>query len=153
MKPYFHASAKRSTAFMLLLLWLFALAAGAANACGLVVQGASPHEAGAHHASASQEAIELAAGYEGAMEGHHGEGQHGDTDVSKASCLKVCDDASHSLLKQEPGFDEFDYGIARFSTRAWTDAKSLTSSPSWGVHLRPLEVGLSARIRYSRLTQ
>ncbi len=94
---------------MVLFAWVFALAAGAANACVVTLTGsAAPagHEPHAHvaHGGAGQDlaADEAAAHHHALHSGHeHVDGHpHPDLpDAGKAGCLKFCSDESSALSK------------------------------------------------------
>ena len=115
--PVFTAQAKRSTAFVMLLLWLFALTSGVVNACILESGRANNHHGAAGHSHATTVATEGSGEHAGSTDDHHA-----DELSSKASCLKVCDDSSQALAKLSSGVvDPADPGLAPLLvTVAWT---------------------------------
>ena len=134
MKLFAHTRTKRHTAFVVLLVWLFALASGVANACLL-----QTHEL--HSKVPAQLADHL-----GASSGHHD-----DADNTKESCLKVCDDGTNAVPKSYSGQDHTDPGPAPWVTTLWTGSAHVVSAPR---HLDDLAipiVGPTIRVRYSRL--
>ncbi len=88
---------KRSIAITMLLVWVFALVSGVANACLTEPRGELP-QAGTH-ASPADHAAPAAAEAHPAAPAQHDE--HSD----KAPCQKSCDASSQTLLKQLPKFD------------------------------------------------
>lgn len=100
MKLYQNTHTRRHAASVLLLLWLFAIGSGVANACLLDAHVAYP-----------------AAVVAGAVQSVHAAGSaldHSDAladhdcnpDAPLAPCLRVCDDSSKSLPKQQTGLDQ-----------------------------------------------
>ncbi len=147
MKPFSNHRARRNTTFVAMLVWVFALASGMANACLLETPGkhahiASSHSSDAHHAHA----IDALAG--DVIEVDHDD----DTDASKESCLKACDDGSNAQIKLPTGVDLTDPGPAPFAVFAWNEAASVASAPSRFDALQGPIVGPPFRLRYSRLT-
>ncbi|NDP48357.1 MAG: hypothetical protein GZ085_08195 [Sulfuriferula multivorans] len=146
MKPFSNTRAKRNTAFVVLLVWLFALASGVANACLLEARGTHSHGSSVAYSSATEAAFGISAGHAGAIASHDaGSG------ASKALCLKVCDDRSQSLLKQQSGFDLTDPGRAPFVVLVWIAATPVVSAPSRVDDLQPPAPGPPIRVRFSRL--
>ena len=122
--PIFTRKAKRNTAFVMLVLWLFALTSGVVNAC-ILENGRAQN----HH-----RALELAHTTPVATEGtdeHAGTTDDQDADelTSKASCLKVCDDSSQAVAKLSSGcVDPADPGLAPLLvTVAWTTTAFVAS--------------------------
>lgn len=145
MKPFADTRAKRRTAAVVLLAWLFALASGVANACflethepyGAAVKASAPP---ASHASAALPASL------GANAGHDD-----DSDGSKESCLKVCDDGARALPKAYSGVDHNDPGPAPLVATRWTGSRHLVSALRREDALAVPIVGPPLRVRYSRL--
>lgn len=139
---------KRRTAFAVLLVWLFAVASGVANACLLEISEAPGFHA--HSAtSGSNHTDDLAA----ASVGRHSTGDRHDNDsgASTPSCLKVCDDGSTALLKLQAGVDLSDPGIPPLVAVVWNAAAPVVSGPCWQVDLQPPPAGPPFRDRYCRL--
>lgn len=146
MNPFSNTRAKRNTASVVLLVWLFALASSVANACFMETD--EPHSMAAKNAAAttSQAPAELLAQL-GNDAGHHD-----DSDGTKESCLKVCDDRTHALPKAYSGVDHTDPGPAPLIATLWTGSPNVVSAPPRLDDLAIPAVGPPFRVRYSRLT-
>lgn len=145
MKFFANTRIKRNTALVALLVWLFALASSVANACFLETD--KPHSVAAKESTppASRAAAELPAQV-GANAGHHDV-----SDSTKESCLKVCDDVTHSLPKAYSGLDHNDPGPAPLVTTLWTGSLHVLSAPR-RVHDSAVPIaGPPLRVRFSRL--
>jgi hypothetical protein len=88
---------KRSIALTMLLVWVFALLSGVANACLTESRGALA-QAGPHAAQSDQPARAVVQSHAANQAQHDG---HPD----KAPCQKSCDESSQTLLKQLPKLD------------------------------------------------
>ena len=124
LNPIFTREAKRNTAFVMLVLWLFALTSGVVNAC-ILENGRAQN----HH-----RALELAHATPVTTAGSDEHADSTDNQVAdelplKASCLKVCDDSSQAMAKLSSGsVDPADPGLAPLLvTVAWT-ATALVAS-------------------------
>ena len=145
MKFFADTRTKRNTAFAVVLVWVFALASGVANACLL--------ETPDHHATAMKGPAATAIQAHDKLVAHLDApaGHHEDVDSTKESCLKVCDDRTHSLAKACSGVDHADPGPPTLVTTLWTG-----SMPVIAAHRRvddlaiPL-LGPPLRVRYARL--
>ena len=147
MKYFLNARSKRNTAFVVLVVWLFAVASGIANACVLKTHGDHAHIVAA-------EAFE-AAHDPNAPAGHaHDTADHdGDKlDISKAPCLKVCDDGTQLLIKQQASLDIGDHGSSFLVSVLWTTVIPITTIPRQRDGLESAAHGPPLRVRYSRLT-
>ncbi|MBT9466282.1 hypothetical protein [Hydrogenophaga sp.] len=113
---------KHITTWVLLLVWLFALASGVANACLL--------ELPARHISVAQD---------------------DQSNASKESCLKVCDEGAQALPKACSIVDHVDPGWAPWFATLWTGSPQNASSPGRTIEAAVPIVGLPLRVRYSRL--
>lgn len=145
MKFFANTRIKRNTAFVVLLVWLFALASSVANACFL--QTDRPHSVAAKELAppTSRAAAELPAQL-GTNAGHHDI-----SDSTKESCLKVCDDGTHTLPKAYSVVDHDDPGPAPLVTTLWTGSLHVVSAPR-RVHDSAVPVvGPPLRVRFSRL--
>lgn len=91
---------KRSIALTMLLVWVFALLSGVANAC-LTEPRAEPAHAGTHASQADHPAPDTVHHRAAARVEH-------DEQPDKAPCQKSCDATSQTLLKQLPKFDTSD---------------------------------------------
>ena len=145
MKLYSNTRAKRNTAFMVLLVWLFALASGVANACLLEARQTHSHVATAATSEVAAHASVILPGHTGAVADGVDE-QH-----FKAPCLKVCDDGTRSFPKQDSTVAQNDTGPAPLIQVLW--GKVAPSIPT----LRPMDAWqpatpeLPIRVRFSRL--
>lgn len=145
MNLFSNTRAKRTTAFVVLLVLLFAAASGVANACLLEGQGTHPHIAAAGPAKTGH-APAVLAGHVGAVDDHHD-----DSDTSRQACLKVCDAGSNAPVKLQTGFDLTDPGMAPVVSIVWNAAVPVVSGPCRLFDLPPPIVGPPFRVRYSRL--
>ena len=145
MKFFADTRTKRNTAFAMLLVWVFALASGVANACLL--------ETPEHHSTAVKRSATttVQAPAESAAHLDAPAGHHDDADSTKESCLKVCDDGTHALPKAHSGVDQADPGPPPLFTTLWTGSMSVVSAPRRVDDLPIPIVGLPLRVRYSRL--
>lgn len=137
---------KRRTAFVVLMAWLFALASGVANAC--LLETPAMHSSGAQSASSTaQHALaEVLIEHEAA----EGRGDH--PAGVKESCLKVCDDGTHTLVKAHAGVDQADLGPAPLLTTRWSAAMPVVLTPHRAEELHVPLCEPPLRVRYSRLT-
>ena len=145
MKFFADTRTKRHTAFVVLLVWLFALASSVANACFLETD--EPYSRAAKKSAAT--AIQAPAASHaqlGADEGHHD-----GLDGTKESCLKVCDDGTHTLPKAYVGVDHNDPGPAPLVATLWAASQHVVSAPRRADDLAVPIVGPPLRVRYSRL--
>ena len=145
MKLYSNTRAKSNTAFMMLLVWLFALASGVANACLLEARQTHPHVATAASSDTAAHASAILPGHTPAVDDGVGE-QH-----FKAPCLKVCDDGTRSLPKQDGAVAQNDAGPAPLVQVLW--GKVAPSIPTLR-HMdarQPATPELPIRVRFSRL--
>ena len=136
---------KRNTAFAALLVWLFALSSGVANACLLEAPAKHVHTH-SHVAKARSDAAYAHVALAGAAEGS----EHV-SDVPKEACLKACDDGSKAPVKLQLRLHLPDSGVAALAAVAWDVASPGVSAPSQMDSLWPLIVGPPLRVRYSRL--
>ena len=145
MKPFANTRIKRNTSLLVLLAWLFALASSVANACFLETD--EPHSVAAKGSAPpmSHAAAELPV-----QLGTHA-GHHDGSDSTKESCLKVCDDRTHTLPKAYSGVDHNDPGQAPLVTTLWTGSLLVVSAHR-RVHDSAVPVGgPPLRVRFSRL--
>ena len=145
MKFFADTRAKRNTAFAMLLVWVFALASGVANACFLETPGHHSTVVNGSAATAIEAPAELVA-HPVATATHHD-----DADSNKESCLKVCDDGTHSLTKAYSGVDLADPGPPTLVTTLWTGSMPIVSAPRRVDDPAIPILGPPLRVRYSRL--
>ena len=144
MTHFSNPRSRRNTAFMVLLVWLFAVASGIANACVLK----------AHDAHSSVETVDAAHGVH-ASTGHKvAVADHGsdEVDVSKAPCLKVCDEGTQLLIKQQTSLDIGERSSAFLVSVLWTTVVPVVTFPTQKDGLQATAHGPPIRVRYSRLT-
>ena len=127
---------------MMLLVWLFAVASGIANACVLKAHGD-------HAQVATSETLSAAIAHN-APAGRTSNADD-ELDGSMAPCLKVCDDSSQALIKLKAFFDLADRGSGLTDSMLWAAALQVVSAH------RHMDSSASAtseppvRVRYSRL--
>ena len=145
MKLFSNIRARRNTAFMVLLVWLFALASGVANACLLEARQTHVHVATVASSEAAAHAFAIVPGHAGAVADGVGESHF------KAPCLKVCDDGTRSFPKQDSTVAQNDAGPAPLVQVLWGSVAPVVSTR------RQMDVEQSAtpelpiRLRFSRL--
>ncbi|WP_049763646.1 hypothetical protein [Polaromonas naphthalenivorans] len=146
MKLFSNTRAKRSTAFMVLLVWLFALASGLANACLLQAQETHSHGIATAEFSGIAHAPAPWPAHAGAV-ASHGDDSH----ASTAPCLKVCDEGSRSVPKPDLKVAQTDPGPAPLLVVLWTAAAPVVPALGQMDDMQPATPGLPLRVRYSRL--
>ena len=139
---------RRHTAWMMLLVWLFTLASGAANACVMEARGSHSHGAPTVHLAATDVGIETAPGH-AAGTAHDGHGT--DTESTKESCLEACDAGAQSLLKQPSSLDSPHLELAPFAVTAWAAEPDVSTLVGRAHDLRLPEHGPPVRVLFSRL--
>jgi hypothetical protein len=134
----FKSRTQRSITFVVLLVWLFGLATGVANACLL-----EAHEghSGSHEFSA------LSAGADGAVASHDDHGP----EASKAPCLKFCGDSANSAVKQQSTADSTHAGQVPFTVSARPVVTTAASPLVREADLRRPPPGPPIRVRFSPL--
>ena len=148
MIPFSTNHAKRTTAIVALVIWLFALASGMANACLLEAPAAHVHARSGHAFTAvaqvatADEVAELQAD-----DHHHPEGD----DASKDACVKTCDSGSNAPAKLKIGFDSTNPATAFLVTTVQPVAMPVTSTRRRLNDMRRPVDGPPLRVRYSRL--
>jgi hypothetical protein len=110
---------KCNTAFLVLLVWVFVLSSGVANACLLEARGGHGHltATGVFQEGATPG---MSAGHVRAVANHDD-----DAHSSEASCLKACDDVAQSLPKQDLTTAQPDPGPAPLVSIPWTAATAV----------------------------
>ena len=131
MKVFSTTRTKRSPAFVALLVWLFALASGVANACLLELPDRHSNAVSASHPTAKWVGDDL--------------------DTSTESSLKCCDDGTIALPNGHSGVDQIDPGSAPLVATLWTPSAHVASVPRRLDDLQLHTVGPPLRVRYSRL--
>ncbi len=145
MKLYSNIRIKRHAAFVVLLVLLFALASGVANACLLEERGAHSHGATTEYPLAALK-LTTEHGHPQAVADHDD-----DSLPAKAPCLKACDDGSRSMPKQDLTVVQADPGPPPLVAVLWTEA---TPAPPMSDRLDRVQYvipELPIRVRYLRL--
>ena len=146
MKLFSNIHSRRSTAFMVLLAWLFVLASGVANACLLQVHETHLHVAAAGFPEAAQATLIVMPGHAGAV------ADPVDNPPLKAPCLKVCDDGSRSLPKRDSTVAQPAPGPPPVVAVLWIAVEPAVVALRQMDGMQPATPGLPIRLRYSRLT-
>lgn len=136
------------TALTVLLVWLFATAAGWANAC--VIQDRHAHVHGSTDLQAlSAHAPLVSPGHLGADSGHAE-----NAGAAKSACLKFCGDGAQTLVKLTPGIDLLDllhFPMAPPLALAWSTRQAAAMPASARLESPSPSPGLPLRTRFSRL--
>lgn len=143
MTTFTNTTSKRRIASVMLVFWFFALGAGWANACVLQERGTHAHTATAVAAGAPA----VSAGHAGAVDEHSG-----DSSPGQAPCLKVCDDASQSVVKWSSGIDLPAWAVQAPIALPGSTAVTALDLPQVDRNEHPARAGLPLRTRYARLT-
>ena len=146
MRPFSNKRTRRNTAVAALLVWLFALSSGIANACLLEESAGRAHSHVIDAGSEQHHAHVALSGHSGAVEND----EH-DSDVPKDACLKVCDDGSKAPVKLQASPDLLDPGMPPVVAIVWDAATPVACAPSEMDDLQPPIAGPPFRVRYSRL--
>ena len=146
MKHLSHTRSRRDTALMVLLVWLFALASGVANACLLEVRQTHSHVAATESFDTAPVSVIVPA-HTGAV---FDESPVGEARLN-ASCLKVCDDSTRSFPNPVSTVVHADPGPAPLVVVLWSatapDVPALRQIDA----REPAMPGLPVRVRFSRL--
>ncbi len=126
----------------MLVFWVLALGTAWANAC--LLQDRSTHLEPSVVATAGLPAV--SPGHIGVLAGHAQVQSPGE-----APCLKVCDDASQSLIKWQPGMELPDMTKLPSFAMVWPESLAVLDARQ-PVRIEPLaRTGLPLRTRYVRL--
>lgn len=118
---------KRSIALTMLLVWVFALFSGVANACLTEPRGVAHAVAAAAHPQR-------------------------DPHLEQAPCEKPCDESPRTLLKQAPKLDTPDLQPIASPIRAWGEGRLETpAAAARAVVAAVLPPSPPARVQFSRL--
>lgn len=136
---------KRRTVHMVLLAWLFAMAAGWANACLLQERGTHGHVP-SDSGSLTAQAPHVSPGHIGVDDVHAENAGPG-----KSACLKLCDDNSRAIIKLASSADLTDMAMAPPVALAWlTPPAAAQRSNAW-LTLPAPSPGVPLRTRFARL--
>lgn len=133
---------KRRFALALLVLWLFALGAAWANAC--LLQDRTTHLDPSLVATAESPVV--SPGHIGVLASHAQNLPPGE-----APCLKLCDDASQSLVKWPTGMELPDVAMPPPFAMAWSESVAALDARRPVRIERPARQDLPLRTRYRRL--
>ena len=156
MKYFADSRSKRPTALVVLLLWLFALASGVANACLLETPGlhssshSNPH-ANPHANAAQAPAHEASHAHPQPPGDRANAAGNSDPDASKQACLKACDDGTRTAPKAYASVEQVDPGPPPLVTTLWVARAHAAPAPDRLEVLAVPIVGPPLRVRYSRL--
>lgn len=145
MKLFTASRTRRNTACVVLLVWVFALASGIANACLLEWTGPHSTESNAVIVETTHTPNELAALVDTST------GHDDKLDTGKESCLKFCDQGTHTLPTAHSIVDNADPGLAPWVVTLWTGSQQRVSVPRRMMDAAIPVFGLPVRVRYSRL--
>lgn len=144
MKFFSNIHAKRNIALLVLLAWLFALASGIANACLLETRQTHSHIGTDSSFEAAAQAPVILPGHTVTIADGIGE------QLSKASCLKVCDDGTRSFPKQDGAGVQTDVGLVPFVLIVWVKAAPIAPMMRQ-FNAQQATPELPIRVRFSRL--
>lgn len=136
---------KRTAAFVVLLLWVFSVAAGIVNACVL-----DAHEAPTGRTAEAPASATVAA----SLVASHGRAilDHGDDlDESGAACLKVCEGNSQALPKMQSGMHQSVLAQMPPPSVFWTLAAQAVWPADWVESMPPAARTVPIRVRLVRL--
>jgi hypothetical protein len=146
----------RRTAWVTLVVWLFALAAGVVNACALAPAGSAARGVSpvSHVDIAAHDAAEgtlVSVGHDGDHDqvGPVSSHTHGH-DAGKDSCLKFCDDESSAIAKVKLPVVDLGAGLLTV-VEAWNPIAALGSLGVRRARERPGAQGPPLVIRFLRL--
>ena len=145
MKFFSTHPARRATAFVVLLVWLFALAAGVANACLLQVS-ATRYGGGDTAVAATVQVPTRLAGH-----AHASAGYNNGSGTFHAACLTVSDDGSRLAPRAFAGMGYTDPGPSPVTVAPWSTVMVVLSTPHRIEHLAPRVSGLPIQLRFARL--
>ena len=145
MTNFFTTRTNRFSATVMLLLWIFGLTAGVANACLLQAQGVA-HTLQTTPSTSHDEKHGIFAGHL-----HTGviAADEGDAHTSRQPCLRVCDDSSKTLPKKYPA-GQMEQGLQIVVAVLWSQAEPVRLQHQLPVSSRPAPP-LPLRVLYSRL--
>lgn len=133
---------------MVLLLWLFALGLGLANAC--LIQTDKSQAYG--HGSLGMHSPTAALGHAISVARVDTiRDQDSELGRSKSPCLKICNDGSQSLPKQRVSFDLTHLVLVPLPAVGWTTATPVVSARGLAVVQRPPDPECPIRTTLSRL--
>lgn len=145
MSRFSNARTKRHTVFPVLLVWLFALASGWANACLLNDRST--------HVDAMSDSASLAAHTPIVSPGHVGGDANHDANssVAKGACLEVWDDGAKAIVKWPSDIDLTFAAMAPPVAFTWPAKLAAATADSSLLEFPAPSPRLPLRTRFSRL--
>jgi len=142
MSFFSNTATRRRAVFTVLLVWLFALGSGWANACRLQ----DSHTYLSESSDDPSSVVHVSAGHVDLDSDHPG-----NANAAKSVCLKVCDDGTQTIVKLASSGDLTDVAMAPPTTFSWS-ARQLAMAPAkrW-LDLPAPSPPLPLRTRFSRL--
>ena len=136
---------KRRTVYTMLLVWLFALGSGWANAC--LLQERETHLHGSSEdASLTVQASHVSPGHVG-VDSDHAE----NAGLAKNACLKVCGDDAQTIVKLASGVDLANVAMAPPTVLTWADPLAAAEQANAWIELSAPSPSVPLRTRFSRL--
>lgn len=142
MKLFSGKRTKHNTAFVVLMLWTFAMASGVANAC--LLEAYDTHSHG--HMVEFTDAISAPD-----LRHEQIDTDHAPAYGSKVPCQKFCSEESKVITKQHFGLDQPNPGHAPLIIVLWTMAEPSGHTLVPVDAMQPLPLSLPLRVRYSRM--
>lgn len=136
---------RRSTATAFLLVWIFALVSGVANAC--LLESSVPH---AERFSSAPVSTVLTPSNVAPF-AHSGNDHNEGLEAGKESCLKVCDEGAKIVPTVHSAGDHASPGLSIWTVTLWTGSPLLVSASRRAMDAAIPTVRLPLRVRYARL--
>ena len=149
MKRFLNRRTKHTTTALVLIAWLFALAAGIANAC-LLEQARGTHSHS--HAAGIEQLPHPHAVTALSAQATEVEGDADQSPAAKALCLDACDERTHYLPKQDSSLDPPDLAPLTVFAVVWIASQPIASAVRVEPDNHADPFGIPIRLRYSRLT-
>ena len=149
MKFFSTHPARRASAFVVLLVWLFALAAGVANAC--LLQVSAPRYGGGDTAVAAAVQVPTRLTDHAHASAGHNDGYSDGSGTFHAACLTVSDDGSRLAPRAFSGIGYTDPGPSPVTAVRWSTVMAVLATPHRIEHLAPRVSGLPIQLRFARL--
>lgn len=149
MKLFSNSHTRRSTAFMALVVWTFALASGLANACTLETPGNHPHIAAGHASDVHPADAKVAWTNDViAIDDEHDD----DSTSLKGSCLKASSNDSNAQTKLPSGANPTDPSLPPLLAFARHAPPPIALVSGWVDEFQDPAKGQPFRLRHARLT-
>ena len=151
MKRFFNIRTKHTTTALVLIAWLFALAAGIANAC-LLEDARGTHSHSHSHAAGIEQLPHPHAVTALSEQATEVEGDADQSPAAKALCVDACDDRTHYLPRQDSSLDPPDLAPLTVFAVVWIANQAIASAVRVEPDNHADPFGIPIRLRYSRLT-